>query len=111
MLSLIAACAERRIMSRLSSNENPYIVKLHFAFKTAEYYALAMEFVPGGDLFSLVRGIGRMDEATARIFLAQLVLSLEFLHSKGIIHRKAPGCNFLYNMISQRLTSKSVQVT
>lgn len=53
------------------------------------------EFCPGGDLFSLYEdsNIG-MDEATAKFYAANIVLILESLHDKGIVHRDIKAENF-----------------
>lgn len=48
-----------------------------------------MEYVPGGDLLTLVRGQkgGRLKEGVARRFVRQLVSALHHMHEHGIVHR------------------------
>lgn len=41
-----------------------------------------MEYCPGGDLSSLLQHLGRFDEDTARQYIAETVLALEYCHSK-----------------------------
>ncbi len=48
---------------------------------------LVMDFVSGGDLFSLLRNVGVLGEAEARLYIADVVLALEYLHSQNIVHR------------------------
>jgi hypothetical protein len=44
---------------------------------------LVQDFLPGGDLYSLLRGVRMLDEASTRIFMAQVVLFLHSLHEGG----------------------------
>jgi serine/threonine protein kinase len=46
-----------------------------------------MEFLNGGDLFSLLSELEALDESVARIYIAETLLALEYLHSQSIIHR------------------------
>lgn len=54
----------------------------HFLF-------LVMEYLPGGDLAALVKMMGALGEDWTRRFIAEVVLGLEALHSKGVVHRCA----------------------
>ena len=46
-----------------------------------------MEYLPGGELFFHLEKKGLFLEEYARFYAAEMVLALEHLHSKGIIHR------------------------
>jgi microtubule-associated serine/threonine kinase len=48
---------------------------------------MVMEYAPGGDLASLLKSIGCMDEKTARRYIAETILAIEYIHEYGIIHR------------------------
>jgi len=54
-----------------------------------------MEYLPGGDLFSLLRNLTVFDEEMARNYIAELTLALEYLHSKGVVHRDLKPDNIL----------------
>ena len=56
-----------------------------------------MEFVPGGDLYSLLHHMGSLDEQTAKVYTFQICKALEHLHSHGIIHRDLKPDNILVN--------------
>jgi serine/threonine protein kinase len=46
-----------------------------------------MEYLPGGDCFSLLRSVGLIDEENARAYAADIVLALEYLSKLGVVHR------------------------
>ncbi|XP_041484068.1 MAP/microtubule affinity-regulating kinase 4-like isoform X2 [Lytechinus variegatus] len=77
---------EARIMSQL---RHPNIVRLYETITSPQLYCLVMEYVPGGDLLTLVRGQqgGRLKEGVARRFIRQLVSALHHMHEQGIVHR------------------------
>lgn len=53
-------------------------------FKT---YFQVMEYLIGGDVKSLLGIYGFFDEDMAMLFAAEVTLALEYLNSRGIIHR------------------------
>ncbi|OHT15013.1 hypothetical protein TRFO_14503 [Tritrichomonas foetus] len=54
-----------------------------------------MEYLPGGDLYSLLQNVGCFDEDTAKIYTLQILLALQHLHTHGIIHRDLKPDNIL----------------
>lgn len=78
--------SERTILTQLDS---PYIVKLFNTFQSSENIYLVMEYLNGGDCASLLKNMGQLDEKWARQYVAEMVLGLEFLHERGIVHRYA----------------------
>jgi serine/threonine protein kinase len=75
---------ERKILEIV---HHPFIVSLKFAFQTEKKLYLVMDCYTGGELFYHLRHKGRFSEEIAKFYLAQIVLSLEFLHNKKIIYR------------------------
>ncbi|CAG8789261.1 13938_t:CDS:2, partial [Dentiscutata erythropus] len=84
--------AERRV---LSLSRTPFVVKLFYAFQSQDYLYLVMEYLIGGDLSSLLQCFERFEEDMARMYTAEVVLSLEYLHSNGITHRDLKPDNML----------------
>ncbi|KDP44287.1 hypothetical protein JCGZ_22916 [Jatropha curcas] len=84
--------AERDI---LISVRNPFVVRFFYSFTCRENLYLVMEYLNGGDLYSLLRNLGCLDEDVARIYIAEVVLALEYLHSLRVVHRDLKPDNLL----------------
>ncbi|XP_030275571.1 citron Rho-interacting kinase isoform X5 [Sparus aurata] len=76
---------ERRI---LALNSSPWLPQLLHAFQDKEHVYLAMEYLPGGDLMSLLnRYEDQFDESMAQFYLAELVEAIRAVHQLGYVHR------------------------
>lgn len=84
--------AERDILITVC---NPFVVRFFYSFTCKENLYLVMEYLNGGDLFSLLKNMGCLDESVACVYIAELVLALEYLHSLGIVHRDLKPDNIL----------------
>ncbi|KAG2305098.1 hypothetical protein Bca52824_033749 [Brassica carinata] len=84
--------AERDILINV---HNPFVVRFFYSFTCRENLYLVMEYVNGGDFFSLLKGIGCLEEPVARVYIAEVVLALEYLHSEGVVHRDLKPDNLL----------------
>uniref|UniRef100_A0A7N0V4L3 non-specific serine/threonine protein kinase n=1 Tax=Kalanchoe fedtschenkoi TaxID=63787 RepID=A0A7N0V4L3_KALFE len=84
--------AERNI---LISVRNPFVVRFYYSFTCRENLYLVMEYLNGGDLYSLLKNLGCLDEDMARIYISEIVLALEYLHSMNVIHRDLKPDNLL----------------
>ena len=54
---------------------------------TQNHLYMVMEYVEGGDVASLLKNVGALPLDMARVYFAETVLALEYIHSYGIIHR------------------------
>ena len=86
------AISECKIMKQLN---HPFIVKLHYAFQTSKYLYLTLELCENGDLYGLIEKYNKIDENTAKFYLAEVILALEYLHSLDIIYRDLKPANVL----------------
>jgi len=84
--------AERDV---LSEAKNEWIVDLKFSFQDQNYLYLGMEFLPGGDLMSLLMAKDILPEQDARFYAAEIVLAIESVHKLDCIHRDLKPDNVL----------------
>jgi serine/threonine kinase 38 len=76
--------AERNALSVVDS---PFIVTLYFSFQDENYLYLIMEYLPGGDVMTLLIRKDILSEDETRFYIAETVLALEQIHEKGYLHR------------------------
>jgi protein kinase A len=56
---------------------------------------LVLEYLPGGELFRMVKNKGNLKVSQATFYLAEIVLALEALHKRNIIYRDLKAENIL----------------
>jgi len=56
---------------------------------------MVLDFLPGGELFKLIRKQVFMSEEDARFYLAEIILAIDTLHTMGIIYRDLKPENIL----------------
>lgn len=83
---------EKDIMQRL---EHKGIVKLFSTFKCKDAVYFLMEYVPGGELFHYIRKFGKLPEDVVRFYVAELILTLEYLHVRKVVYRDLKPENIL----------------
>lgn len=83
---------EKKVMELVDS---PFNVKLFYAFQSSKYLYLVMEYVPGGDLATLLYVKGQFEESMALFYAAEIILAMEVLHKGGMIHRDIKPGNIL----------------
>ena len=84
--------AERDV---LSEAKNEWIVDLKFSFQDQNFLYLGMEFLPGGDLMSLLMARDILPENEAKFYAAEIVLAIESVHKLDCIHRDLKPDNVL----------------
>jgi len=100
------ACSELLALQRAV---HPFIVRLEQAFQTPQYFALLMEFCPGGDVNKLLCSTqdanGRcsgLEVRLAALYTAQVLLALVHLHEAlGIVYRDVKPENILLTSADQ----------
>lgn len=84
--------AERNLLAEVDSH---CIVKLYYSFQDSEYLYLIMEYLPGGDMMTLLMRKDTLPEDVARFYIAQSVLAIESIHEHNYIHRDIKPDNLL----------------
>ncbi|XXG44003.1 hypothetical protein AAC387_Pa01g3907 [Persea americana] len=84
--------AERNLLAEVDSN---CIVKLYCSFQDDEFLYLIMEYLPGGDMMTLLMRKDTLTEDEARFYVGQTVLAIESIHKHNYIHRDIKPDNLL----------------
>ncbi|XP_013188176.1 serine/threonine-protein kinase Warts [Amyelois transitella] len=84
--------AERDI---LAEADNEWVVKLYYSFQDKDNLYFVMDYIPGGDLMSLLIKRGIFEENLARFYIAELTCAVESVHKMGFIHRDIKPDNIL----------------
>ena len=83
---------ERMILSDI---KHPFLVHLEFAFQSETRLYLVLEFMSGGELFYWLRRAKRFTLDRAKLYGAEVLLALEFLHTNNIVYRDLKPENIL----------------
>ncbi|KAJ1732169.1 Serine/threonine-protein kinase [Coemansia biformis] len=84
--------AERDV---LAESDSAWVVQLYFSFQDIRNLYLIMEFLPGGDLMTMLIKYDIFPEDVTRFYMAECVLALEDVHRLGFIHRDIKPDNIL----------------
>ncbi|CAD8094423.1 unnamed protein product [Paramecium sonneborni] len=82
----------------LKSCKHPFILGLHYAFQTPNYLYLVLDYCQGGDLSYHIANQGKFNEESAKIYAAEILLAIEYLHTKDIIYRDMKPENILLDI-------------
>ncbi|OHT16678.1 RAC family serine/threonine-protein kinase like protein [Tritrichomonas foetus] len=83
---------ERQVLMKCN---NPFIVKIDFAFNTETKLYLGLEYVSGGDLNHHIEETKNILFSDIRLYLAEVAIALNYLHKNGIIYRDLKSENVL----------------
>ncbi|EER34874.1 cAMP-dependent protein kinase type 2 [Candida tropicalis MYA-3404] len=83
---------ERRMLKLV---EHPFLIRMWGTFQDAKNLFMVMDYIEGGELFSLLRKSQRFPNPVAKFYAAEVTLALEYLHSHDIIYRDLKPENIL----------------
>ena len=83
---------ERLLLEKL---HHPFIAQLQFAFQDSQKLYLVTEFLQGGELFFHIKRKICFKEKSAKIYLSQIFLAIDYLHKNGFIYRDLKPENIL----------------
>ncbi|XP_028647093.1 serine/threonine-protein kinase LATS1 isoform X1 [Erpetoichthys calabaricus] len=84
--------AERDI---LAEADNEWVVRLYYSFQDKDNLYFVMDYIPGGDMMSLLIRKGVFPEELAQFYIAELTCAVESVHKMGFIHRDIKPDNIL----------------
>lgn len=85
---------ERNLLANLSHG---YIVNMVYAFQDRTTLYLLMDIKEGGDLRYHLAKKHKFTEVETRFIVATIILALEYLHKKMIIHRDVKPENIVFD--------------
>lgn len=71
------------------------VVHLFFTFQDEFSLYFVLDYAPNGELLTLIKKYGSLNEDVTRYYLAQILDALKYIHLKGIIHRDLKPENIL----------------
>mmetsp|Transcript_19941 Transcript_19941/g.51424 ORF Transcript_19941/g.51424 Transcript_19941/m.51424 type:complete len:269 (-) Transcript_19941:184-990(-) len=77
--------------------KHPFVLRLEATFHSRYEVYMLLELCLGGELFSLLRLTGRLEEAHARFYAATVVSAFGYLHERYICHRDLKPENLLFD--------------
>jgi hypothetical protein len=78
-----------------ASIDHPNVIPIYYTGEEAGRLYIAMRYVEGSDLRTLVRAETRLDPARAARIVAQIGNALDAAHARGIVHRDVKPANVL----------------
>jgi protein-serine/threonine kinase len=72
-----------------------WVVQLYYSFQDTSHLYLLMEFLPGGDLMTMLIKYDTFSEDVTRFYIGEIALAIEAVHKLGFIHRDIKPDNIL----------------
>lgn len=85
-------CDERRMLKLV---QHPFLIRMWGTFQDSRNLFLVMDYIEGGELFSLLRKSHRFPNPVAKFYAAEVILAIEYLHAHNIIYRDLKPENIL----------------
>ncbi|KAK4768631.1 hypothetical protein SAY87_003772 [Trapa incisa] len=84
--------SERNLLVEVDSR---YIVQLYYSFQDSEFLYFIMEYLPGGDIMTLLMREDILTEDVARFYIAESVLAIHSIHQHNYVHRDVKPDNLI----------------
>ncbi|CAF0804130.1 unnamed protein product [Rotaria sordida] len=84
--------SEKNILLRI---HHPFLVRVQWTTHTNSLLYLLLEYLPGGELFQMMRKHEKFDAKTAIFYASEVLLALDYLHHLDILYRDLKPENIL----------------
>ncbi|XAR61890.1 Non-specific serine/threonine protein kinase [Bertholletia excelsa] len=84
--------SERNLLVEVDSR---CIVKLSYSFQDSDFLYLIMEYLPGGDIMTLLMREDILSEDVARFYIAESILAIHSIHQHSYVHRDIKPDNLI----------------
>lgn len=98
-VGLIGLHNELNILQLMLKNPHKSIPRLHDYFRTKGGLQLILEFLPGGELSSMIEKQGMIDEECSRNIFKSVIEGVRHLHENCIAHRDLKPANIMLSEI------------
>lgn len=85
----------KREFEIMKTVNHPFIAKLVASYSDSRDYNFLIEFCPGGNLYELIRKFKRLPVGMSLYYFTEMLLALEYLHTRYIIFRDIKAENIL----------------
>ena len=85
---------EQNILKEIN---NDYVVNSYYIFQDTKNYYFVMEYLPGGDVYTLLSK-NNLPRKTIQLIVAETILAVNYLHSIRIIHHDIKPENILISV-------------
>ena len=67
--------------------DHQWVVKMYYSFQDPINLYLIMEFLPGGDMMTLLMKKDTLSEECSQFYVMETALAIDYIHNLGFIHR------------------------
>ncbi|CAE7499465.1 CPK2 [Symbiodinium natans] len=85
----------RKEVELLRSLKHTNIVRVWDVYETSHYLYVVMDLCRGGELFEMINEMDRLSESDTAVIAKQLLGGIDYMHSKGVMHRDIKAENVL----------------
>jgi serine/threonine protein kinase len=79
--------------------DHPFVLRLDYTFQTPDHLHMVMELIENGDLSQHLDHLQYFEEPMARFIAAELILAMQYVHSRNVLFRDLKPENVLIDRL------------